>query len=70
MPQVYFCVCAEPELDGTHKLYIYNKENTPNVVTGKFEPFTGSYEDLIGLPSINGVPILGSEGTGEDYFLQ
>ena len=36
MPESYFALCSED-----NKLYVYNKSNTPNEVTGKFNPLVG-----------------------------
>ena len=32
LPDVYFCICTD---DG--KFYLYNKDNTPNEETGKYD---------------------------------
>ena len=42
MPQYYFCLCADPEVDGTHKIYLYDKDAERNDVTGKFELYVGA----------------------------
>lgn len=70
MPTLYFALCADKEDIGAgeqgYKLYLYdkNKEITPDDLlppdgTGKFSPYAGAYEDLSGLPLINGVKIIG-----------
>ena len=70
MPTLYFALCADKEDVGAgeqgYKLYLYdkNKEITPDDLlppdgTGKFTPYAGAYEDLSGLPLINGVKIVG-----------
>lgn len=77
MPETYFSVCAEPEPgittdDGgpVYKLYLYSKNDpNPDPVTGKFKAYAGNYEDLANKPSINGVPVEGSED-GAYYKLQ
>ena len=64
-----------------HKIYMYNKvwpweewvydeEGNRYPGTGRFRPYAGTFEDLDGIPYINGVKLSGSEGTGETYHLQ
>ena len=72
MPEVYFCICSEAKIiqgQEVYSIYIYNKSNIFDPETGKFRIFAGDYEDLTSLPSINGMPVLGSEDGGH-YFLQ
>lgn len=42
MPSVYFCICSD---DGC--LYLYNKENTLDEVTGRFRLFSPEAEELL-----------------------
>ena len=79
MPESYLAVCAEPDYDDQgkklYKIYLYNKHNSrfnedgTECETGKFKPFAGDYRDLVNKPSINGVPVDGSEGA-DHYSLQ
>ena len=53
MPKKYFCICLDD-----NNLYIYNKDATPNEVTGKFTSFNSdsiTSEDELHL-SGGGVP--------------
>lgn len=63
MPEVYFCICSEPDLlndEYVYRIYCYNKHNEPDHETGKFRPYTGvTYADLAGKPIINGVVVEG-----------
>ena len=73
MPQVYFAICSEIDSEsGQHALYIYRK-NRPvseiSPVTGKFMRYSGNYADLVGLPTINDVPVIGDKESSE-YGLQ
>lgn len=71
IPDKYLTICQD---DG--KVYLYNKENTPNETTGKFRVFEGGgsggisdYEALENQPQINSVTLMGNK-TGEDLNLQ
>ena len=58
MPKKYFCICLDD-----NNLYIYNKDATPNEVTGKFTSFNSdsiTSEDELHLNG-GGVPELWGE---------
>jgi len=56
LPPAYIALCAEKESDGKHKLYIYDRNNEFNDITGKYEVLSVFYNDILNKPIVgNGI---------------
>lgn len=74
LPEKYFCLCAEKELDGLYHFYVFDKRNTWTEETGKYrlagEASEGlDYNTLINKPRIGGSELVG-DLTPEQLGLQ